>query len=72
MKYRAGGKGRTVGKDTETTRKVTTPKRQDIHASSKNTRGETRTSLSTEIPGRADFLMFIWVKENYPNPGRPR
>lgn len=28
MKYRAGGKGRTVGKDTETTRKVTTPKRQ--------------------------------------------
>lgn len=28
VKYRAGGKGRTVGKGTETTRKVTTPKRQ--------------------------------------------
>lgn len=28
MKDRAGGKGRTVGKDTETSRKVTMPKRQ--------------------------------------------
>lgn len=72
-KYRAGGNSRTVGKDRETNSKVATPKSNTCaHKAKIQKGGEIRASVGAEIPGRTDCLMFIWVKENYPNPGRPR